>query len=175
MPEHTSIAERGHVEMTRIEAAGRGAIDQIPESRGEVTVSCSDVAGIVSAVIETSERLRNEHVALQGTVLALEADQQQVAQASDEARLFSKRAKDHLEEGSQLIKASLGQISQLLALVDTLTNHVTGFASAIDQVKRCSQNIGPIADTTNILRSTPRSRRCARARRAAHSRWSPTK
>lgn len=139
------------MEMTRIEAAGRGAIDQIPESCGEVTVSCSDVAGIVSAVIESSERLRNEHVALQGTVLALEADQKQVAQASDEARLFSKRAKDHLEEGTQLIKASLGQISQLLALVDTLTNHVTGFASAIDQVKRCSQNIGAIADTTNIL------------------------
>lgn len=135
----------------KIEAADRGAIDRIPESCGEVTVSCSDVAGIVQAVIQSSERLRSEHVALQGTVLALQADQQQVAQASDEARLFSKRAKDHLNEGAELINGSLGQITQLLQLIDTLTNHVTGFASAMDQVKRCSQNISAIADTTNIL------------------------
>ena len=139
------------MEMTRIETAGQAAIDRIPESCGEVTVSCSDVAGIVQAVIDSSERLRREHAALQGTVKALESDQQQVAQASDEARVFSKRAKDHLNEGAQLIGASLSQISQLVALVDTLTSHVTGFAAAMDQVKRCSQNISTIAGTTNIL------------------------
>ena len=139
------------MEMTRIDIADATALDRIPESCGEVTVSCSDVAGIVQAVIDASGRLRSEHIALQGTVLALESDHQQVARASEEARTISGRARGRLEEGTQLIKASLGQIGQLIALVDTLTNHVTGFAAAMDQVKRCSQNIGDIAETTNIL------------------------
>jgi methyl-accepting chemotaxis protein len=139
------------MEMTRIEVANTAALDRIPESCGEVTVSCSDVAGIVQAVIDASGRLRSEHIALQGTVLALESDHQQVARASDEARTISSRARGRLEEGTQLIKASLGQIGQLIALVETLSNHVTGFAAAMDQVKRCSLNIGDIAETTNIL------------------------
>ena len=139
------------MEMTKISTAGQVAIDHIPGICGEVTISCSDVGGIVAAVIESSKRLRDEHLALQETVTALDAVQLNVAQASDEARMFSKRAKQHLDDGAQLISASLSQISQLVALVGTLTNHVTGFASAMDQVRRCSKNIGEIADTTNIL------------------------
>jgi len=139
------------MEMTRIDVAEASVLDRIPDACGEVTVSCSDVAGIVQAVIDASGRLRSEHVALQGTVLALESDHQQVARASDEARMISSRARGRLEEGTQLIRSSLGQIGQLIALVDTLTNHVTGFAAAMDQVRRCSQNIGDIAETTNIL------------------------
>jgi len=40
----------------------------IPESCGDVTVGCTDVAGIVEAVLKSSEILRD-------TVVALEADQ----------------------------------------------------------------------------------------------------
>ena len=149
--ERTERGARNHMEMTRIDVADTRALDRIPDTCGEVTVNCAEVAGIVQAVIDASGRLRAEHIALQGTITALDSDQQQVAQASDEARLFSRRARDHLDEGSRLIKDSLGQIGSLLSLVDTLTRHVTGFASAMDQVKRCSQDISIIAETTNIL------------------------
>lgn len=123
----------------------------IPESCGAVTVGCSDVAGVVQAVIRSSETLRAEHEALRETVAALEADHTRVAEASDEARLLSERATDRLEEGTRLIQSSLGQINGLLELVDALGQHVTGFSAAMEQVRRSAKDIEDIAETTNIL------------------------
>jgi methyl-accepting chemotaxis protein len=132
-------------------AAEASGIDAIPRYCGEVTVGCSDVAGIVEAVARSSERLREEHAELAATVASLEAEQRQVTDASDEARVLSQKAVERLLWGSDLIRSSLGQIGELLSLVDTLTQHVTGFAAAMEQVRRTSQDIGRIADTTNIL------------------------
>jgi methyl-accepting chemotaxis protein len=132
-------------------AAEASGIDAIPRYCGEVTVGCSDVAGIVEAVARSSERLREEHAELAATVASLEAEQRQVADASDEARALSQKAVERLLWGSDLIRSSLGQIGDLLSLVDTLTEHVTGFAAAMEQVRRTSQDIERIADTTNIL------------------------
>ena len=139
------------MELSALDAKGASAIDLIPEACGKVTVGCSDVAGIVQAVIDTSSVLRAEHIELQGTVHELERDQRKVAEASDEARLLSARAIDRLSQGTHMIQSSLGQISDLLELVDALASHVTGFAAAMDQVKRCSKDIEQIAETTNIL------------------------
>ncbi len=139
------------MEHTAIDLAHGNAIDRIPASCGEVTVGCTDVAGLVESVIASSERLRAEHVALADTVAELETDQRKVAEASDEARLLSERAIERLGEGTNLIHSSLGRISELLELVETLTQHVTGFAAAMDQVRRSAQEIDQIAETTNIL------------------------
>lgn len=127
------------------------SLARIPDSCGEVTVGCSDVAGIIEAVLKSSETLREEHNQLQGTVTELEADQRKVSEASDEARLLSERAIERLGQGTSLIQSSLAEITGLLELVDTLTQHVTGFAAAMEQVRRCSQDIDQIAETTNIL------------------------
>jgi methyl-accepting chemotaxis protein len=134
-----------------IDSVGATALEQIPESCGAVTVGCSDVAGIVDAVIRSSELLRTEHEALHGTVAALEHDQAKVAEASDEARLLSERAIERLGEGTALIQSSLEQINGLLELVGALGEHVTGFAAAMDQVRRSAEDIDQIAETTNIL------------------------
>ncbi|NVE94065.1 methyl-accepting chemotaxis protein [Altererythrobacter lutimaris] len=134
-----------------IENQSVAALDMIPEKCGEVTVGCTDVAGIVEAVIASSERLRAEHDALSGTVSALEADQAKVADASDEARLLSEKAMERLGQGTTLIQSSLSEINSLLELVDAMAQHVTGFASAMDQVRRSAQDIDQIAETTNIL------------------------
>ncbi len=134
-----------------IQTASNAALQLIPESCGEVTVGCSDVAGILLAVIASSERLRREHGALVDTVSALEADQRQVVDASDEARMLSDRARQRLAEGTDLIRSSLDHVNGLLALVEALSQHVTSFASAMDQVKRSSQTIDDIARTTNML------------------------
>lgn len=127
------------------------ALDKIPESCGDVTIGCTDVAEIVRAVIDSSERLRDEHDALRGTVGELEADQERVAEASDEARLLSERAIERLGEGTSLIQSSLGKINSVLQLVESLSQHITSFAAAMEQVRRCSQDIDQIAETTNIL------------------------
>ena len=126
-------------------------IDGISRHCGEVTVGCSDVGGIVQSVIDAFGALRREHDALNGTVKALDADQQNVTDACDEARLLSERAIERLDEGRAHIRSSLGQITGLLEAVQTLTQHVTGFAAAMEQVKRSSQEIEQIADKTNIL------------------------
>jgi len=128
-----------------------GAIEGISEACSEVTVGCSDVSGLVQSVIASSERLRAEHTALLGTVETLNNDQDQVAQACDESRLLSRRAIDQLGQGTVHIRASLAEIGNLLSLVDTLTQHVTGFAAAMSQVRQCSRDIDQIAETTNIL------------------------
>jgi methyl-accepting chemotaxis protein len=65
--------------------------------------------------------------------------------------MLSQKAVERLLSGSDLIRSSLGQIGDLLSLVGTLTQHLTGFAAAMEQVRRTSQDIGRIADTTNIL------------------------
>ncbi|MFA9201211.1 MAG: methyl-accepting chemotaxis protein [Cypionkella sp.] len=139
------------MEHKAIDVAGGHGIERISASCGEVTVGCTDVAGIVHAVMLSSQRLRSEHAALQDTVAALETDQMRVAQASDEARLLSERAIERLGEGSALIQSSLGQITELLELVETLAQHVTGFAAAMAQVRASAQEIDQIAETTNIL------------------------
>ena len=139
------------MEASAIDVKGASALERIPEACGKVTVGCSDVAGIVQAVLDSSGILRAEHVELQGTVRELEADQRKVAEASDEARILSARAIERLNMGTSQIQSSLSQITNLLDLVETLATHVTGFAAAMDQVKRCSQDIEQIAETTNIL------------------------
>ena len=139
------------MELSAIDARGASALDQIPEACGKVTVGCSDVAGIVQGVINSFGHLRSEYVELQGTVRALDDDQRKVLEASDEARLLSERAIERLNDGSMMISNSLNEIGNLLSLVETLTEHVTGFAAAMDQVRRSSQEIDQIAETTNIL------------------------
>ena len=126
-------------------------IDAISFHCGEVTVGCSDVAGTVQAVIKAFAALRDEHTALQGTVKALDDDQAKVNDACDEARLLSERAVERLSEARGHIRSSLGQVATLLEAVNVLTKHVTGFAAAMEQVKRSSQEIEQIADKTNIL------------------------
>lgn len=126
-------------------------IDGISQRCGEVTVGCSDVAGVVSKVIRSFEALRSEHAQLQGTIDQLDADQRMVSEACDESRLLSERALERLAEGRSHIRSSLEQISGLVEAVEALAQHITGFAAAMDQVKRSSREIEDIADKTNIL------------------------
>lgn len=134
-----------------IDDLNASALDKIPDSCGSVTIECSDIAGVVEAVIHSSEKLRAEHGALEDTVNALEQDQAKVADASDEARLLSERAIVRLGQGTEQIHASLIQINTLLDLVETLGQHVASFSAAMEQVRRSAKDIEDIAETTNIL------------------------
>ena len=75
MPAAREGAHRGRMEHTAINIATGHGIERISASCGEVTVGCTDVAGIIEAVMTSSQRLRSEHSALQETVAALETDQ----------------------------------------------------------------------------------------------------
>ena len=88
-----------------IEAPGAAGVDGISASCSEVTLGCSDVSGLVQSVLASSERLREEHTALLGTVATLNEDQDQVAQACEESRLLSQRAIDQLSQGTNHIRS----------------------------------------------------------------------
>jgi methyl-accepting chemotaxis protein len=139
------------MDLSKFDTGGSRAIGSLSDNCGKVTVGCANVGGLLQAVIDTSGALRAEHIELQGTVDELHKDQLKVVEASDESRLLSSRAIERLSKGTAQIHASLGQITELLNLVDQLSSHVTGFASAMTQVKTCSQTIQEIAETTNIL------------------------
>ena len=139
------------MELTKIAHGNATALDSIARDCGAVSVGCSDVAGIVQTVIDSRGRLRAEHETLLDTVAALEADEKRIADACDESRVLSNRAIERLGEGTRLIRSSLDQVTDLLELVDTLTQHVTGFAAAMTQVRSSTRDIGQIAETTNIL------------------------
>ena len=76
------------MELSKIELPGASALDSIARDCGAVTIGCSDVAGIVQAVIDSRARLRVEHDTLLDTVAALEADEKRIADACDESRLL---------------------------------------------------------------------------------------
>lgn len=137
--------------MATLERAAESMANPISTSCGEVVLGCSDVAGIVKQVIDSSAALREEHFALAATVATLEADQQRVLEASDEARLLSAEAITQLSAGTRQIEGSLERISDLVALVEALSDHVTGFAAAMSQVQRSAKDIDDIAETTKIL------------------------
>jgi methyl-accepting chemotaxis protein len=139
------------MQLERVDLAGGHALDSIPEACGEVTVGCSDVTGVLEQVIQTSERLRAEHQALQGSVAEMEADQVKVGDACDEARILSSQAIERLGQSTSMINESLGEIASLVKLVESLGQQVTDFAAAIEQVKRSSIDIENIAETINIL------------------------
>ena len=139
------------MEQRPIPAADMSANELASESRDESGSGGHEAASLVKTAIAASERLRMDHSELQGIVTALEADQRKVAEASDKARDLSERALERLSEGTTMIRSSFVQISDLLEVVEALTRHVTGFASAMDQVRRSSHEIGQIAETTNVL------------------------
>ncbi|MET0609668.1 MAG: methyl-accepting chemotaxis protein, partial [Pseudomonas caspiana] len=81
----------------------------------------------------------------------LDRDIADVARATAEAQKLSDNAREKLETGGETISMSMTTFSELISLVDRLGAHITGFASAMEQVKRVSQSIDTIARTTNML------------------------
>ncbi len=142
-----------HERMEPVGEHGTGGhdVDAISERCGELAVGCSHSADIIDAVRAASKQLGEQFGSLTQTIGSLEADQNKVVEASDEARLLSERAIERLGQGTEQIHQSLAQIGSLLDLVDTLTHHITGFAAAMDQVRKSAADIDQIAETTNIL------------------------
>lgn len=126
-------------------------IDAVARSCGEVTVGCADVGGLVEDVMATADEMRERREALQDVIAKLVDDQKRVTDSTDEARLLSKRAKEDLHSSTEVIRMSMQEFGDLTGLVVALAEHITGFAGAMDQVRRVSQNIDSIAKTTSIL------------------------
>ena len=140
-----------NMKFEKLEVSDPKLIDAVARSCGEVTVGCADVGGLVEEVMATASEMRERREALQDVIASLADDQKRVTDSTDEARLLSSRAKEDLHNSTDVIRMSMKEFGDLTDLVVALAEHITGFAGAMDQVRRVSQNIDNIANTTSIL------------------------
>ncbi|APE27398.1 methyl-accepting chemotaxis protein [Aurantiacibacter gangjinensis] len=132
-------------------AADPSLIDAVARSCGEVTVGCVDVGGLVEEIMTTAADMKERRQHLEQVIAELSNDQKRVTDASDEARLLSEHARDDLRNSTAFIRDSVDEFSDLTDLIVALSEHITGFAGAMEQVRRVSQTIDTIAETTNML------------------------
>jgi methyl-accepting chemotaxis protein len=137
---------------SRIEAAADPRLmDQAAEQCGVLAVGCTDAAGRVQSVAASVAEQARVLTELQAVMASLETDQRQVTDATDEARMLSDSARKRLKDGADIVASSIAEFSQLTDMVTRLGTQITGFSSAMDQVRRTTQIIDGIARTTNML------------------------
>lgn len=139
------------MKMEKIEAGENRWIDETAKICGEVTIGCTETAGILSRAIKSADILKEGHINLAVITNKLETDIADVALATSEAKSLSKAACEKLLSGNKTIQISMESFAEMIVLIDHLGSHITNFASAMEQVKRVSQSIDTIARTTNML------------------------
>ena len=139
------------MKMEKIEAGENRWIDETAKICGDVTVGCTETAGLLEHAIRSAKILHEGHANLATITSKLEAEIGDVAVATSEARALSESAQEKLRSGNQAILMSMESFSEMITLIDHLGNHITGFAAAMEQVKRVSLSIDTIARTTNML------------------------
>jgi methyl-accepting chemotaxis protein len=126
-------------------------IDDSAKLCGQVAVDCADTAGTLLQALQSASELRQEHGALESITEKLSSDIENVAVATAEARELSDAAREKLGSGSVVIEKSIEGFAEMVHLINRLGTHISGFAAAMEQVKRASQSIDSIARTTNML------------------------
>lgn len=130
----------------------RPILDQsVASDCGELAVGCSEAAGRIKRTTDQMDRQIAELGRLEQYVVSLEADQRQIADSTDEAKLLSARACEQLDAGAERVNSAVTEFRAVIDLVARLGTHVTNFAAVMEQVQQVSQSIESIAKTTNML------------------------
>lgn len=139
------------MKMEKIEIQDNRWIKETASICGDVTVGCSETAGILEKGLASADFLKTKFGELTELTLRLDSDIAEVTQATSDARSLSESAITKLNGGAETIEISMTRFSEMIGLIESLGTHITGFASAMEQVKRVSQSIDTIARTTNML------------------------
>lgn len=139
------------MKMEKIEVQENHWIHETARICGDVTVGCSEAAGVLEKALASADWLKMQHSQLTALTLKLDSDIAEVTQATFDARSLAETAVTKLMSGNETVELSLKSFADIVALVGNLGTHITGFAAAMDQVKRVSQSIDSIARTTNML------------------------
>jgi len=134
-----------------IRPAGQLLDQSVASDCGELAVGCSDAAGRIKRATDQMGRQIAELGRLEEYVVGLEADQRQIADSTDEAKLLSARAFEQLDAGAERVNAAVTEFRSVIDLVARLGQHVTNFAAVMAQVQQVSQSIESIAKPTNML------------------------
>lgn len=139
------------MKMEKIDVPENAWIRETAKICGDVTVGCAGAAGVLEQALQSADWLKSRHSELTELTLRLDSDIAEVTQATSEASALSEAAVTRLMGGNDTIKLSIASFSALIGLIGNLGTHITGFAAAMEQVKRVSQAIDTIARTTNML------------------------
>ena len=139
------------MKMEKIEIQQNHWIEQTARICGDVTLGCADTAGLLERALASADWLKAQHTELTELTLQLDTDIASVAVATSEAQSLSEAAITKLKSGTGTVEISMARFADMIALVESLGTHITGFAAAMEQVKRVSQSIDTIARTTNML------------------------
>lgn len=139
------------MKMEKIEVQENHWIQETARICGDVTVGCAEAAGVLEKALASADWLKSQHGQLTELTLRLDSDIAEVTQATSDARALSESAAEKLMSGTDTVELSLASFSEMIGLIESLGTHITGFAAAMEQVKRVSQSIDTIARTTNML------------------------
>lgn len=133
-------------------AAAQMTLDpRMAADTGELAVGCADVGGRIEEVASELSGQVEALGRLERVTADLEADQAQVARATEEAKVLSAKAAENIQSSAQQISSTVAEFGQLTDLIERMGTHVTNFAAAMEQVKSVSASIETIAKTTNML------------------------
>ncbi|NCP12285.1 MAG: chemotaxis protein [Sphingomonadales bacterium] len=118
---------------------------------GALAVGCTDAAGKIANVTEQMAKQLKSLENIEVIVEGLEHDQEKIAESTEEAKLFSARAREQLDQSAGQVGVVVGEFRSLTDLVSRLGDHVTNFATVMEQVRSVSGSIEVIAKTTNML------------------------
>ena len=139
------------MKMEKVALSENHWIHETAQICGEVTVGCAEAACVLEQALQSADWLKARHGEMTELTQALDADIAEVAQATRDARILAEAAVTKLMTGHETVQLSLASFSELISLIMSLGSHITGFATAMEQVKRVSQTIDSIARTTNML------------------------
>ena len=119
------------VKIEKITSAENHWIRETARICGDVTVGCSEAAGVLEKALQSADWLKARHGELTELTLGLDSDIAEVTHATREARNLAEAAVTKLMTGQETVQLSLASFSELVTLVMNLGPNITGFASAM--------------------------------------------
>ncbi|MEZ5708716.1 MAG: methyl-accepting chemotaxis protein [Blastomonas sp.] len=130
---------------------GTDAFHEMAESCGEAVIGCSKVGGIVENVMGRMVMLGEKRTYLERIARDLSDEQEQVVAATATARALSQKVRGELAGSVKTVRISVSDFQAIIELMLELGEDIAGFAEAMDQVVKASEQIDTIAKSTNML------------------------
>lgn len=126
-------------------------LTDLGERSGDIALQCSETAGFLA---ELTRRIQADSVRLgqlQSNMEALASSQNESVVAAQELSLTSRRAARIIAEGHEAITQSLAQVAGLVEHVTGLEGRLRQFLDVIEAVGGISDQLGAIARQTRLL------------------------